>query len=300
MDTHEYLFVSGFFKARPAEEAGSRVLYLEASNEHVDLQGEKVLSKSLQDSAEHFLRYGNIDLDHRTLSAPRVPGDNPYLWEIGHPAEVRTDAADRTFVKALLYQGEGKVAEAANMVWDSLTKLSPPARWYPSVGGQVLERGREVDPLTKAEVPVIKRVRWTNIGLSRTPVNSAVPAASVIPAEVFAKCCTATGGLDMAKALEAGYGTDSATLTDGAALRRQSLENKPQAVLPGALGQSPPVTYLDAREALARHLRAGGDSAPDALARHLSQTLSLPPDEAARWVERFLRDLQSARRRRGH
>lgn len=291
MDQPEYLFVSGFFKARPAEESGERLLYLEASNEHVDLQGEKVLAKSLQDSADHFIRYGNIDLDHRTLITPRAAGDNPYLWEIGHPSEVRADA-DRTFVKATLYQGEGKVAEAANMVWDSLTKLSPPARWYPSIGGQVLERGRETDPLTKAEVPVIKRVRWTNIGLSRTPVNVAVPAASVIPVEIFTKCCTTSGCLDMAKALEAGYGTDSATLTGGAALRRQSLERKPQSILP--------VTYLDVREALAKRIRSKHPADPGALSRYAADSFHLSPDEASRWVERFMRDLQSARRGRGH
>jgi hypothetical protein len=193
MNQDDFLFVSGLFKARPAEEAGERVLYMEASNEHVDLQGERVLAKSLRESSDHFLAYGNLDLDHRTLLPPRGAGDNPYLWEIGRPVEVTSDA-DRTMVKAVLYKGDGRVAENANMVWESMVGISPPARWYPSVGGQILERGTAQDPLTKADVRVVKRVRWTNIGLSRTPVNQALPPVSTIPAEVFVEI-----GLDLKK-----------------------------------------------------------------------------------------------------
>lgn len=283
MNDGDILSISGLLKARPAEEAGQRVLYMEASNEHVDLQGERVLAKSLQDAAGHFLKFGNLDLDHRTLLPPRA-GENPYLWEIGQPVDVRADN-DRTMVKAVLYQGDGRAAENANMVWESMTRLSPPARWYPSVGGQVLARAKAKDPLTKAETPIITKVRWTNIGLSRTPVNSALPPISTIPAEVFAKCCLGDGCIDLSKALEAGYGTDSATLTDGAALRTQSLDKQPQAVLP--------ITDDEVREVLARYLRRGGAPDQPALCAHLQKTLSLPPDDATARVGQFLRDLRA-------
>lgn len=292
METADYLFVSGLFKASPAEESGARVLYLEASNEHVDLQGERVLAKSLQESADHFLRYGNLDLDHRTLLPPRGIGDNPYLWEVGQPVDVRADE-DRTLVKAVLYQGDGKAAEAANLVWDSMTRVSPPARWYPSVGGQILGRGKAIDPLTKAQIPIITRVRWTNIGLSRTPVNPAVPPASTIPVEVFAKCCLPGGCFDLSKALEAGYGTDVATLTGAAATRRESMDPRPQVILPGAQA-----TYFDVREALAKHLQAGGAHHPEGLATLVQRNFSVSPDEAASLVERFLRDLRTHTSRR--
>jgi hypothetical protein len=290
-DAPSYISLSGLFKARPSEEGDERVLYMEASNEQVDLKGERVLAKSLQDSSDHFLRYGNIDLDHRTLMPPR-PGDNPYQWEIGHPVAVSSDQG-RTLVKAVLYRGDGPLAANANLVWESMTRLSPPARWYPSVGGQVLERGEELDPLTKAAIPVIRRVLWTNIGLSRTPVNSAVSPVSTIPVEVFAKCLTADGCLDLTKALEAGYGTDSATLSGGGALRSQSLEPKPQATLPVS------VNYYDAREVLSRMVRSGTVD-PTVLAARLTERFSLSPDEAARWVERFLRDLRAHHTPRGN
>jgi hypothetical protein len=287
MDNPSYLCISGLLKARPAEEAGQRYLYMEASNEALDLQGEKVLAKSLADSAAHFLRYGNLDLDHRTLLPPR-PGENPYLWEIGYPVDAQISDDGRTFVKAVLYAGEGEVARNANLVWDSLTGTHPPARWYPSVGGQILERAQDINPLTKAATTLITKVRWTNIGLSRTPVNNQVPPVATIPVNVLTKCCTAAG-LDLAKALAAGYGTDALALTDGAALRQQSLDPVPQAVLPrGGEAQAQP-NDTAVRDYLAGTVR------PEALAASLMGKYGFSHDQALAHVKRFLRDLLTAR-----
>ncbi|MCK7579889.1 MAG: hypothetical protein MZV65_32130 [Chromatiales bacterium] len=96
-----------------------------------------MLAKSLAESADHFLRYGNLDLDHRTLIAPRGPGDNPYLWEIGRPVDARIDGS-ATFVKAVLYQGDGPMAENASTVWASLTRINP--------AGALVPIGRRPDP----------------------------------------------------------------------------------------------------------------------------------------------------------
>lgn len=280
----EFLAISGLFKARPAEEGGRRILYIEASNEAVDMQGERVLAKSLRDSADYFSKYGNIDLDHRTLLPSRGLGDNPYLWEIGRPVEV-TARGDATLVKAELYRGDGPVAANANMVWESMTGISPPARWFPSVGGAILERGSEIDPLTKSKVTIIKRVRWANIGLSRTPVNNAVPPVSIIEAEVFAKCLTAGGCLNLTKALAAGYGTDAAALNGGAALRTQSLDDELQEVLPLP-------AYSDVREFLAGEVRNRRSSiSRKALAQAAASHFRLDHDTAAALSDRFLVDL---------
>jgi len=279
------LSISGLFKARPAEEGGERLLYMEASNESVDLQGERVLAKCLEQSAPHFLRYGNLDIDHRTQQSPRGGSEDPYLWEIGQPREVHVDGA-RTFVKAVLYQGTGRQAERAGMVWDSMTKLQPAVRWYPSVAGQYPTREVQVDPITKAAVIAVTSVIWTNIGLSRTPVNNAVPPASILPVAVFAKCLTPDGCFDVGKALVAGYGTDASTLTDGAALGVASLDLKIQTQ---TLDEH---AYLAARSAMARQVRARGLDTDD-LSSLLVDQFSVPPDEAARWVERFLRDMRA-------
>jgi hypothetical protein len=273
----EYLSIPDMLKATPSQEGGERFLYMEASNESTDLQSERVLVKALSDSASYFDRYGNIDIQHRSMIGLANGDPNYHLHEIGRPEKVRIDGT-RTFVKAQIFQGDTPVADAANNFWDSITKLRPPTRWYPSIGGKIEGSERQTDPLTKAVHRVITKVMWANIGLSRTPVNPKVDTVSTVPFGILAKCW-GTAGLDLTKAMEAGYGTDSATLTGGGALRKQSLDHKPQ-------------TYWDMREKLAKALRGGRISAqPEAMARHLSESYGVAPAEAAEHVERFLTDL---------
>jgi hypothetical protein len=166
------------------------------------------------------------------------------------------------------------------MVWESLTAISPPARWYPSVGGSVLAKSKQIDPLTKADVTVVERVRWTNCALSRTPVNHHIGTVSASPVGTF---CKSLGCFVLNKALEAGYGTDSATLTGGGALRTQSLHGGIQ-------------SYFDFRERLANDIRAkkpGRDITNYAMTEY-----GLQPDQASEWVERFLHGISQARKSR--
>lgn len=285
----DYFSIDAMLKATPATEGGKRYLYMEASNEGVDLQNERVLAKALAESADYYLRYGNLDLDHYTLlgrpnpMVGRVGLPNPEQYEIGQPVAVDV-RGNRTFVKALLYSGDGPTAANANMVWDSLTKQSPPARWYPSVGGVPLAKSVQVDEATGERTAVVERVRWTNIGLSRTPVNQHVPTAQITPMGPLAK----SFGF-IVKGLEAGYGTDSAMLNGGAALRKQSLS--------GAGGRHPIVSYFDLRERLAGDIRSKRLKNPSAgaMVAHCAEQYGLPHDEAAEHVERFMRDLSKKR-----
>lgn len=266
-------------KATPSEEGGERIIYFEASNEGVDQQNEKVLAKALEESADHFLKFGNIDIDHFTLLGARAGIQNPMAYEIGRPVDVRV-RDNRTFVKAQLYRGTGELARNADMVWSSMTEINPPARWYPSVGGAVLAKSVEIDPETKNKVAVVKKVRWTNVGLSRTPVNQHLPTATVVPTAVFAK---SLGGFVLQKALEASYATDAAAKTGGAALGMQSLDGAPQ-------------SYFDFRDRMAGALRSGAikDQSMHGLVQYGTEKFSLSPDEAAEWVDRFLSDLKSS------
>lgn len=281
----DFLSIESMFKALPAEEAGRRFIYFEASNEGIDQQNEVVLAKALEASADMYLRYGNLDLDHLSLigkpnPAKGYPGlPNPELYEIGRPVAVRADGK-RTFVKAELYQGEGDVAKNANMVWESMTKVTPAARWYPSVGGAVLSKSIKIDPSTKEKVAVVDKVRWTNVGLSRTPVNQHVPEASTVAFGALAKSWNGSGFV--MKTLTAGYGTDSAGMTGGRALAKQSLDRRPH-------------NYFDFRERLAKAVKTGRVRPANA------QTMSdwcvkeqgMSHDEAAEHVERFTRDLKT-------
>lgn len=279
-ETTDTIFLSDLLKASPRMEGDRRFIFLEASNEARDQQNEVVLSKALKDSADYFLKFGNLDIDHYTIIGPKLGIPNYNSYEIGRPVDVRVDGK-RTFVKGEIFRGEGPAAEKANEFWSSLTDLNPPQRWYPSVGGKVLEGGRstEFDPETKSNRVLVKAVRWYNIGFSKTPVNAAVPTVSAMPFGLFAKSWTAAG-LDLTKALEAGYGTDSATLSGGGAMRRQSLD--------GAM-------YYQMRDRLATDMlskKLGDDPSIADLVHHVGNEGEMDEDEASDFVERFLRDLR--------
>lgn len=276
----DYLSIGSMLKATPMQEGGKRYVYIEASNEALDQQNEVVMQKALKDSADWFLRYGNLDIDHYTQIGAKVGIPNYNSFEIGQPLEV-SFADGKTFVKGEILSGAGPVAATANEFWSSMVDRDPPAKWYPSVGGVVQERAIEIDPNTKMRKAFIKKVRWSNIGFSKTPVNQAVPTVATVPFGALAKSWSASG-LDFAKALESGYGTDSATLTGGAALRTQSMDHGP-------------ANYFDFRNKLAADMRSGAigkNPGLHDLVRYCVKKFSLSLDEAAEWVERFARDLK--------
>ena len=285
MDAPEYICVTQMLKATPKEEGGERFIYIEASNEDVDQQSEIVMAKALAESADYFLRYGNLDLDHITMTGLKQGVPNYMLYEIGRPVDARINGK-RTFVKGQIYKGDTDVAEKANHFWESITALSPPQRWYPSVGGAVLEKSMEIDPVSKCRRAMVQKVRWTNIGFSKTPVNSSVPTVSTVPIGALTKAWGAAG-LDITKALEAGYGTDSATLTGGGALRKQSLHGSP-------------LNYWDFREQVAGAMQSGSITNPTAerLVQFATSQYGLQHDEATQWVERFMRDLSKSMKKR--
>ena len=282
----QYLSIEMMLKATPAQEGNKRYVYLEASREARDLQNDVVLAKALEDSADHFLKFGNIDLDHKSMPSIAKLYDiaRPDLWEIGAPVDVRVDGVS-TFVKAELFTGATDLAENANMVWDSMTKLSPPRKWYPSVGGKILAKSVRIDAASGDKYGVVSSVRWNNIALSQQPVNQHVAGITTIPFGMLAKSW-GVDGLDMHKALEASYATDAGAKSGGAALGAQSLD-----VGHGAT----PHSYFDFREKLATALRTGKvkSKSPDGLVEYSAGIFSLSLDDAAEWVDRFLGDLKS-------
>lgn len=280
-DIPDFFSVNTLLKATPHEERGERFIYFEASSQEVDQQGEIVLAKALEDSAQHFLKFGNIDIDHYTLIGAKAGIPNPMSYEIGRPVDVVVQG-DKTFVKAQLYKGDTELAKNANMVWESMTQLDPPARWYPSVGGAVLAKAVAIHPDTKEKVGLVTKVRWTNVALSRTPVNQHLPQAQTAPVAVFAK---SLNGFVMSKALEASYSTDRAALTGGGALGMASLDTG---------SASTPYSYFDFRERLAKALRDGeaSNQTKNGLIAFSVGKFNLQPDEATEWVDRFMGDLK--------
>lgn len=282
----EFMSINTLMKARAAVEDGERIIYVEASREKNDLQNEVVLAKALKESADHFLKFGVLDMDHKSMpNVAKMYGiDNPDEWAVGQPLDVRFDG-DVTLVKARLYSGDTPLANRANIVWEGLTKLSPPARYYASVGGAVLGREVRTDPKTKERFAVITKTRWNNLALSVNPVNQHLAAATTMPVGTFAK---SLGGYVLTKGLEAGYGTDSSSLSGGASLREQSLDGRVH-------------SYFDFRNKLAAEMRtgsAGKNPGIRELVAYTTTKFGVPTDQAAEYVERFLRDLKNGLNKR--
>lgn len=279
----DYLSIEMMLKATPAQEGDARFIYFEAAREALDQQNEVVLAKALEESADHYIRYGNVDIDHKSMpTVAKMYGiERPDLWEIGSPVDVRCDGKS-TFVKAQLFTGDTPLAENANLVWDGMTKLNPPRKFYPSVGGKVLAKSIQLDPKTGDKTGVVSKVRWTNVAISQHPVNQHVGGVMTIPFGVLAKSWGAQG-LDMTKALEASYATDAAAKTGGAAFGAQSLDT-------GTVH-----SYFDFRDKLARAVKTGAvrSKSPDGLVEFSAGKFGLSRDEAAEWVDRFLNDLKS-------
>ncbi len=282
MSRPDFIGFDTMLKATPKTEGENRFIYLEASGEGIDIQRERVLSKALEESAEYFLKFGNIDIDHYTILGPRLGIPDYMSYEVGVPVDVDVKN-NATFVKVALYQGDTPGCARANMIWDSLTGQNPPARWYPSVGGNIQKKTKQVDPETGGEITVIEKVLWNNIGLSRTPVNPHLPAASAMPVGIFAKSLNA---FTLSKALEASYATDMASLTGGGAFAAQSID----------VGHHMPYSYFDFRDRISGAIQAAlvSSMTRDGLIAYTMNEFNLPQATADEWVSRFLSDIQTS------
>jgi len=180
------------FKAQAETEGGQRIVYMEASTEIRDVQGDKVLLSALEASIPYFLKYGRLDLDHASvLGQIRGAKVNPYAFEIGKPLAVKVQDSS-VWVKAAIFSGteydltgkRNSFTEAADLFWDSL-HTTPPVIWFPSIAGDVYsEQTTSENGLPTQEV---RGIRWHSIGLSRTPVNMNIGAVTTMPVRAFAK-----------------------------------------------------------------------------------------------------------------
>lgn len=279
MSRPDFIGFDTMLKAVPKLEGGRRFIYLEASGEGLDLQRERVLAKALEDSAEYFLKFGNIDIDHYTILGPRLGIPNYMSYEVGLPVDVSVKG-NATFVKVELYQGDTELTEHANMIWDSMTAQSPAARWYPSVAGNIQKKSTIPDPDGDGDMTVIEQVLWNNIGLSRTPVNPNLPCASALPMGTFAKSLNSF----TCKALTASYATDAAGLVGGGAFGVQSID----------VSGHMPYSYFDFREKISNDavLGVAPQLSRDGLIAYAVNEFNLPLNTAEDWVSRFMSDLQ--------
>jgi len=156
-----YIFKAG-------EENGKRVVYIEASNESVDAEGDVVMQQALLASRDHFLTNGVLSYDH----LHKLEKDPKYI--VGEPLDVKFTDEGHTYVKGWLYD--------ENEYADSLYKLirAGSTKVRASIGGQVMDRRGDA----------ITDVQWDEVAFTIKPVNDSLVAASETPFKVFTKSFT--------------------------------------------------------------------------------------------------------------
>ncbi|MCL2556914.1 MAG: hypothetical protein FWE09_00385 [Treponema sp.] len=149
---------------------GNVVIEVEASNEGLDLEGQKVLQAALLGSKEHFLNNGVVSKDH--LHRTPTPGGGYEMREeyvIGEPISVRAEGLS-TIVKAKLYSGSKYAGKFIDLLDQGSTRVKA------SVGGlrprikAVMENGRKVGEIVS--------VLWDDLALTICPVNPSLDGAT--------------------------------------------------------------------------------------------------------------------------
>ena len=173
------------------EEDGQWIVYIQASNELKDQDGEYLDVGALKKAKEYVLNNGVISWDHQH----KVTKDPQYI--IGEPLDVRFTDDSRTLVKGRLY----KENDIAKNLWKNIK--SGAKKLGASVGGGVLQKAKDR----------ISAVVWNETAITHKPVNSGTMGGiTMIPFQEFAK------------ALTAGSGVDASSFTGGRALAGESLQ----------------------------------------------------------------------------
>lgn len=180
------------------DDAGNCLFEVEASNENLDFQNQKVLQRALMDSKDNFLRYGVISNDH--LHHKEGAGGEKITCPdqiIGEPVDVRTDGG-KTIVTAKLYRSNPIARTFIRLLKDGSTRIRA------SIGG-IFPKVRRLMDGTEAVTSLV----WNDLALTATPVNNTVGCAHLVKSY--------SAG-EFVKALCAGSQTDAAAKEGGSAL----------------------------------------------------------------------------------
>lgn len=193
METINNPFYSPFrtVMIKGAEENGEWIVYLQASNEMTDQDGETVDMDGLKKASDYFLSHGVLSWDHKHKST-NDPG-----FIIGEPLDVKFTTARETLIKGFLY----KANDISKKVWNNIR--SGARCLGASIGGGILQKSDKA----------IKQVIWDETAITHKPVNDGTLGnVQIVPFR------------DFAKALMAGDGVDAGEFIGGRSLVKESLQ----------------------------------------------------------------------------
>jgi hypothetical protein len=202
-------------KGLGTDENGNWVFDVEASNENLDFEGQRVLQRALLNSKEYFLTNGVVSKDHRHMIVKKplrqeAPLDITFgeSFIIGEPKKVYVQDG-KVRVRGCLYKSNPYAQEYAKLLQDNSTRVKA------SVGGfcpKVVKKSEN-----GVEVRNVVSVLWNDLALTIAPVNPTVGPA------VLVKALTS---YDFVKSLSAGYGTDSMEFSEGRTLQKEDMEDE--------------------------------------------------------------------------
>lgn len=195
------------------DENGNPMIIIEASNDNLDFDEEKVLQTALMNSKDYFLQNGVVSYDHKHIPSPdhfkEYPNYNEEQFILGHPVDAWLDPETNVVkVKAVLYPGVDRAAEIIKKLKSGAKSVKA------SVGGRRPVKEDRFDPQVMKVVPTITSVLWDEIALTYKPVNQTLGATILSPKEFV-------------KSLTAGSSADPGAMTGGNALQAQSIEIEP-------------------------------------------------------------------------
>lgn len=200
-----YLQMGKFAKSFTDKE-GNFIFDVEASNENLDLEGERTLQRALLGTKSYFLTNGVISKDHLHQEViPKEKGGGLQYHEqyvIGEPLEVYTKG-NSTRVRGKLYKSNPYAQEFMKLLQDGSTRVKA------SVGGLIPQKVKNKDG-TKTVTSVL----WNDLALTIAPVNPTVAPATITKSLTSA---------EFVKSLSVGYGTNSATFSGGRALQKEEV-----------------------------------------------------------------------------
>lgn len=203
------------------DENGNPIVIIQASNENLDYQGERVLRSALMASKDYLLQNGVISFDHKHLSSEKIyefdPKWNPEKYILGKPMEVweapNEDGIMTVFAKAVLSKSNSIAREIIGKLKDKIATVKA------SVGGRLAKKEMRLDTKTFTDVPTIVGVLWDEIALTYKPVNQTLGASSLsYPPVSFVKSLTA-GNTANPEAMGTGGNTLQTQSLEGDAVR---------------------------------------------------------------------------------
>ena len=189
---------------KASNQNNKRIIELEASNEHRDLEGDVIVQQALMYSKDSFLRSGHLDLEHYSEIGDRLdpPIPNPASYIIGKPLQVLDLGDGRTGVVGEIAQSRDGSFQPERFqydaIWDALNR-NPPVPYRASIYGYPVPEA-VIDctqntcshGATRYEV---HKLDWKSLALCRNPMNDKIKGyVRVVSQKAFATALSKANG----------------------------------------------------------------------------------------------------------